>query len=93
MVEEESNHVLCSSKEKAIAAMPALMDKCSDSEDWKNGLKGFGSEDEDNYLAFVYSGDSVGDTGVLLSNCDGDSDESESIYLSQMEVDPPVTRY
>ena len=92
MEEVESNHVLFSSKEKAIAAMPAFMDKHSDSE-WRSGLKGFGREEEDNYLSFEYSGDSVGDNGELLSNGDSDSNETESIYLSQMEVDPPVTRY
>jgi hypothetical protein len=43
-----------------------------------------------------YSGDSVGENGgVLLSNYDEDANSagSESIYLSRIEVGPPVTRY
>ena len=58
-------HALFSSKTKAIAAAPKMMDKyCNWSPNWRNGMGGFGREDEDNYLNFEYSGDSVGDEGL-----------------------------
>lgn len=59
-----------SSKEKAIAGLSDFMDKHGSmlSEDWKNGLPGFGREDEDDYMGFEYCGATVGDEGALLHN-------------------------
>jgi hypothetical protein len=81
--ESITGEALYSTKEKAIAALPHLMKaytSCGD--DWKNGLEGFGLEDEDPYLGFEYFGDSMGDEGgELLSNQNSDTRTKETVYL------------
>ena len=83
---------LYSTKEKAIEAFPDLMDTHSRwGDDWKNGLKGFGKEDEDNYVGLDYLVDEIGDDGgVLLTNTNYDMDSGEiNVLLERMQVDPP----
>jgi hypothetical protein len=79
-----------SSKERAIAAMPKLMDEhCPHGIDWRNGLKGFGKRNEDNYLHYEYFGDdTAGNDGVLISNEDSDGYDRISVYLEELELDP-----
>jgi hypothetical protein len=84
-----TEHALFSSKEKAIAGVGELVDKHSFSgNDWRNGLKGFGREEEDDYMGFEFFGDSIGDEGVLLQN-DGESGSvAEAVHLKRLKVDP-----
>ena len=78
-----------SSKEKAIAALPHLMDAYANvGDDWKNGLEGFGKEADDPYLSFEYT--DVGEEGgVLLTNKDSDTRNPVTVYLKRLKVDPP----
>jgi hypothetical protein len=80
-----------SSKEKAIFAMPEVMDKyCPHGTDWRNGLKGFGRSEYDNYLRYSYFGDSILDEGVLIDNTDSDGSDMVQVSIKMMDVDPPL---
>jgi hypothetical protein len=88
-----TKHALFSSKEKAIAGIGDFMDEHSFSGDWRNGLKGFGPEkeedSEDDQMGFEFFGDSIGDEGVLLQNdteCSGDA--RTVVHLKRLKVDP-----
>jgi hypothetical protein len=87
----EEGYAVFSSKEKAIAGLDDFMGKHGSilGDDWKHGLKGFGKEDEDDYMAFEYFGDTVGDEGgVLLENDTEGSGESPcSVHLKRLTVD------
>jgi hypothetical protein len=63
------------------------MDKCGSEfgGDWKNGVEGFGKEDEESYFGFEYFGDSVGNDGVLLEN---DRDPC-TVQLKRLKLDDP----
>jgi len=83
---------LYSTKEKAIESFPDFMDQHSMwSDDWKNGLKGFGKEDKENYLGFDYLVDEIGDDGgVLLTNTNADTGGGMlTVDLKRMQVNPP----
>ena len=90
--QEQVEELVFSTKERAIAAMPKVMDKnCPHGKDWRNGLKGFGRRKEDNYLCYQYFGDTIGDDGgVLISNdADyGDDDDKISVHLKRLQIDP-----
>mmetsp|Transcript_5227 Transcript_5227/g.9960 ORF Transcript_5227/g.9960 Transcript_5227/m.9960 type:complete len:133 (+) Transcript_5227:68-466(+) len=80
-----------SSKEKAIFAMPEVMDKyCPHGTDWRNGLKGFGRSEYDNYLRYSYFGDSILDEGVLLDNTGNTGSDMVQVSIKMMEVDPLI---
>jgi|AntRauTorckE5430_2_1112549.scaffolds.fasta_scaffold10784_2 hypothetical protein len=86
-----------STKEKAISAFPKVMaENASLGEDWKNGLEGFGKEDDENYMCFECFADSVRATeggGVLLTNKNNDCDDTTiTISVERMQVDPPDSR-
>jgi hypothetical protein len=89
--ELERHETLYSTKEKAIAGMPHLMDTYAHyGDDWKNGVEGFGKEEEDPYLGFEYFGDSIGDKGGdVLTNKDSDGSNTITVSLQRMRVDPP----
>jgi hypothetical protein len=89
--EAEGGFAVFSSKEKAIAGLADFMDKHGSifGGDWKNGLEGFGKEDEDNYFHFDYFGDSVGDEGVLLENDTEGGDTPCAVRLKRLKVDDP----
>ena len=94
--EEERKEVLYSTKEKAISGLPNLMDKFANiGNDWKNGLEGFGQEEEDPYLDFEYFGDDImtksnKDGGILLSNANSDDAQPPiTVSIKRMLVDPP----
>ena len=80
---------LFSSKEKAVAAAPALLDShCPHGTDWRNGLDGFGREDEDNYLGYEHNSD-----GVIISNSMGVEENGGDLVeakVQQLVVDPIV---
>ena len=83
---------LYSTKGKAIEAFPDLLDTHSRWEDdWKNGLKGFGKEDEDNYVRLdCLVVEICDDGGVLLTNTNCDMGSGEvNVLLERMQVDPP----
>lgn len=87
----EQVHGIFSSKEKAIAAMPALLDThCPHSTDWRNGLEGFGQEDEDNYLEYEYEGGTIDEDGVLIGNRAADSSDVVEVKLQYMAVDSTI---
>jgi hypothetical protein len=94
--ELDEAYAVYSSKEKAIAGLDDFMGRhCSIlGDDWKNGLKGFGKEDEDDYMAFEFFGDSVGDEGgVLLENDTEAGGDPCSVHLKRLKVnDPGSTR-
>lgn len=79
-----------SSKEKAIAGLADVMDNYGSifGGDWKNGLKGFGKEDEDNYFGFEFFGDSVEHDGLLLQN-DPESRDPCTVHLKRLKLDDP----
>jgi hypothetical protein len=83
----EEGYAVFSSKEKAIAGLTEFMDKYGSEfgGDWKNGVEGFGKEDEENYFGFEYFGDSVGNDGVLLEN---DRDPC-TVQLKRLKLDDP----
>ena len=94
--QEEREEVLYSTKEKAISGLPNLMDKFANiGNDWKNGLEGFGQEEEDPYLDFEYFGDDImtksnKDGGILLSNANSDDARPPiTVSIKRMLVDPP----
>ena len=68
--EKEDGFAVFSSKEKAVAGLADSMDKhCTRfGSDWKNGIGGFGKEDEENYFKFEFFGESLGEEGILLGN-------------------------
>jgi|EP00979_Chaetoceros_neogracilis_P005021 hypothetical protein len=92
---DDNNSRLYSTKEKAIAAFPKVMAVNSPwGEDWKNGLEGFGKEDDDDdYLGFECFADSVRASnggGVLLTNENHNcGNETITISVERMQVDPP----
>ena len=60
---------LYSTKQQAIAAAPKLMDKGQESIygfDWRNGLKGLGREDKENYLEVEDFRTTVKDSGLIF---------------------------
>jgi hypothetical protein len=84
---------LYSSKVKALAGFSGFMEKHSSfGDDWKNGLDGFGQEEEDDYLGFIYSGDDINDNDddaqVLITNTDGDSSDPETVFIQKLKMDP-----
>jgi hypothetical protein len=77
--ELDEGYAVFTSKEKAIAGLDDFMGKYGSilGNDWKNGLEGFGRENEDDYMTFEFFGDSVEDEGgVLLGNYTEGSGES-----------------
>ena len=94
--EEEREEVLYSTKEKAISGLPNLMDKFANIDnDWRDGLEGFGQEEEDPYLGFEYFGDDIMKKsnkhgGILLSNdyLYG-TRHTITVSIKRMLVDPP----
>ncbi|KAL3817429.1 hypothetical protein ACHAXA_011058 [Cyclostephanos tholiformis] len=82
--------LLYSTKAKASAAFPNLMDKrCQFGSDWRNGLRGFGKEKDKNYLGLECFVDNLGDEGGdLLTNKRIDSRDTITISLTRMQVDP-----
>lgn len=83
-----------STKEKAIAALPHLMDAYAHwGDDWKNGLEGFGKEDDDPYLSFEYFKNVRDEGGVLLTNEDSDCREPVTVYLKRLKIDPPNSEF
>jgi hypothetical protein len=90
--ENNIEQAIFSSREKAIAAMPAFMDNISmHGTNWRNGLEGFGRENEDDYLGYEYYG-SRRNQGVLLSANDEESGANApvEIRLKRMQVDPTI---
>jgi hypothetical protein len=88
--EEEREEILYSTKEKAIAVFPNLMDRFANiGNDWKNGLEGFGQEEEDPYLGFEYFGDDImtksnKNGGILLSNANSDARPPIAVSIKHM---------
>lgn len=95
----ERQEFLYSTKEKAVAAVPACMNEFADyGDDWMNGVEGFGKEDEDAYLGFEYFGKDVlkktnKNGGILLSNtrCDGARNRI-TVRLKCMQIDLPDSK-
>ena len=89
--EFERYEVLYLTKEKAIAGVPHLMEAYNQhGDDWRNGLEGFGQEEDDPYLQYEYHGDSIGDNGgVILTNEHSDFRSSTTVSLKRVRVDPP----
>mmetsp|Transcript_146002 Transcript_146002/g.466642 ORF Transcript_146002/g.466642 Transcript_146002/m.466642 type:complete len:161 (-) Transcript_146002:124-606(-) len=79
---------LYSTKEKAIAGAPKLMDSFSDwGADWRCGLEGLGKEGEENYTRTKDERKSVGDCGIVFLI--GDTGSSQSylqLELHKMDV-------
>lgn len=91
---EDVHMLLFSSREKAVAEMPTLVDKLSPwGKDWRNGLPGFGREREDDYLLFEYFGETR--SGILLKNDNSENGISDCVEVSlhEMKVDPKVEEY
>ena len=82
--------LLYSTKEKAIAGLPFLMDKHSQyAYDWRNWLDGFGKENYDNYLGLEYFADRIGDEGGdLLTNKRVEARYTITVSLKRMPIDP-----
>jgi hypothetical protein len=81
-----------STKERAMAAMPKLMDEhCPYAEEWRDGLKGFGRREEEACHCYKYYGDTMfdDDGGVLISNEDSDRRDIISVHLTRMQINPP----
>lgn len=80
-------HALFSSKELAIAGLPAFMDKyCIIGTEWRHGLQGFGKEDEESMNFEVLDVGNEG--GVLLRNdTESSGEEPEVVYLRRIKVD------
>jgi hypothetical protein len=91
--ELEEGYAVFSSKEKAIAGLADFMGKYGSifGDDWKNGLGGFGRENEDNYFGFMFYGDCMEDAeGVLLENDTEASDDAPcKVHLKRLKVDDP----
>ena len=81
--------LLYSSKERAIEALPSLMDKRSNyGSDWRNGLIGLGKENSNNYLGLEYFVNKLGEEGGdLLSNERIDSRDTIKVSLKRMQID------
>jgi hypothetical protein len=91
--EIEEGFAVFSSKEKAIAGLAAFMDKhfSRGYGDWKNGVEGFGKEDEKNIFQFEYFGDNVENDGLLLENDNRGNppDAPCAVHLKRLKVDDP----
>lgn len=88
---DASHQALFSSRKKAIDAMPAFLDiHCPHSTDWRNGLKGYGQEDEDDYLGYEFKSD--GDVATISNrNCtDASGGDLVEAKVEQVPVDPII---
>jgi hypothetical protein len=88
-----SHHLLTPLKKaKATAALPSLMDKRSQyGSDWRNGLWGFGKEEDKNYLGLECFIDNLDDEGGdLLTNKRIDSRDTITVALTRIQVDPVI---
>uniref|UniRef100_A0A7S0CH69 Uncharacterized protein n=1 Tax=Proboscia inermis TaxID=420281 RepID=A0A7S0CH69_9STRA len=92
----ERQEGLYSTKEKAVAAVPAFMNEfagCGD--DWMGGVEGFGKEDEDVGDGFEYFGEDVLkktniNGGILLSNTTNECASNRiTVRLKCMQIDLP----
>jgi hypothetical protein len=86
----EEGYAVFSSKDNAIAGLTNFMDTYGSAfgDDWKNGVEGFGKEDEANDFGFEYFGDSVENDGVLLEN-DTESRDPCTVHLKRLKLDDP----
>jgi hypothetical protein len=86
----EEGYAVFSSKDNAIAGLEDFMDNYGSAfgGDWKNGVEGFGKEDEENDFGFEYFGDSVENDGVLLEN-DTQSRDPCTVHLKRLKLNDP----